>query len=91
MCCWWQCGLKDWDRAIQATERVIAPEEKAQGVDASVQQQEAVDVAILDLTNTATIDESDRWQSHQPCRRLRCRELATRSTDQLFPITFHSD
>ena len=50
--------VKDWDRAMKAVERVMALKEKAKGVDASVQQQEAVDVAIIDVINSAMIDEA---------------------------------
>ena len=50
--------VKDWNRAMQAAERVLALKEKARGVDASAQQQqEAVDVAIVELINGAMIGE----------------------------------
>ena len=49
--------VKDWSRAMQAVERVMALKEKGKGTDASAQQQEAVDVAIVGLISAAVVDE----------------------------------
>ena len=49
--------VKDWSRAMQAVERVMALKEKSKGVDPSAQQQEAVDVAVVELINAAMVDE----------------------------------
>ena len=49
--------VKDWNRAMQAVERVMTLKEKGRGTDPSVQQVDAVDVAIVELINSAMVDQ----------------------------------
>ena len=57
--------VKDWSRAMQAVERVMALKEKGRGVDPTVQQQEAVDVAIIGLINSAMVSEVEASRATQ--------------------------